>query len=109
MARLHGPLIVPDAKILRCLLDPLHPIGGVKAQAFAMFGFTRANADALVAAIIEHAEANAVHCERWHSRGTNRVIRGPLIDPAGRRPSFDIVWFRATGDSGHRLVIAYPS
>ena len=109
MSRLAGALIIPDAKIVRYLLDATHPIGRFKADFFGAFGFRQDRAHVFAAALLKHADDHPIHGERAHGHGINRVVRGPLESPDRRDPVVDVIWFQATGSTTHRLITVYPA
>src|ERR1051325_3369083 len=97
---------VPEAKILRYLLDDAHEDGGPKAAFFKRFGFTRDNWQALADALREHADVNEVVEVEDTRLGTAYVLDGKIRCPDGRLPKIRTVWFVDTGELSPRFVTA---
>jgi hypothetical protein len=99
--------IVPQAKITTYLLNETHPEGGGKALFFIHFGFSVAQWDIFVRALIRHAYEHEVVKTHPTRFGMRYVIEGELDTPSGRKPNVRVVWFIRMGESVPRLVTAY--
>lgn len=109
MARLAGVRIVPDAKLVRYLLNSEHPTGAAKARFFIAHGFDIGQVGMLERALLMHADAHPVHSERNHAFGVNRAVRCQLETPDSRNPCIMTVWSQDNGSRSQRFVTAYPA
>ena len=100
---------VPEAKLVKYLLNLYHPGGGEdKARFFMSFGFTIEQWEVLAQSLLAHASANEVVSTMETVQGVNFAIDGSLDAPDGRRPFVRAVWTLDTGSSAPRFVTAYP-
>jgi hypothetical protein len=83
-------------------------VGRHKARFFEDFGFVRAAADVLIAALIEHARSNDVATVDESGFGKRYTVDGPLRCPDGRTPLVRVIWFIETGSAAPQFVTAHP-
>ena len=101
--------LVPEAKIVRYLLDLGNENGKAKAQFFLAFGFTIEAWQRMAQALKQHANDHPVtKVEQRPPFGVHDVIEGTLNTPDGRNPAVRVVWIIDDGDDIARLVSAYP-
>src|SRR5215212_10605924 len=99
---------VPEAKIVRYLLNPNHRSGKSKAQFFLRHGFTVEKWPKLAAALRRHASENDLTRREPTPLGERFVIDGPL-ELADRSIAWvRVVWFVETGETAPRLATEYP-
>ena len=100
---------VPQAKIVKYLLNLQHPKGGrQKAIFFMRFGFTIEAWEVLAQALLAHAARYQVASISEKSTVTNYAIEGPLETPDQRRPLVRTIWALEKGSNSPRFVTAYP-
>jgi hypothetical protein len=100
---------VPEAKIVKYLLNLEHKQGGKdKAVFFMRFGFTIEAWEALAQALLAHAAAYEVASMSEKSGVTNYAIEGALDTPDQRQPLVRTVWVLEEGSNAPRFVTAYP-
>jgi hypothetical protein len=100
---------IPQAKIVRYLLDLTNDNGKSKAEFFLAFGFSPAAWQVMAQALIQHAHEHPVaKVEERPPFGIHYVIEGTLHTPDGRNPRARVVWIIDEGDDVPRLVSAYP-
>lgn len=99
---------VEPAKITRYLLVPEHPQNPGKAHFFLAFGFRRDTPEAMIAALIAHADEHAVTSVENRSDATVYTIEGELAAPDGRRPRVRTVWHVTVGTDVARFITAIP-
>ena len=109
MVKLSGICLVPEAKVVRYLLNELHPDGAPKARFFKLFGFDPDRPNDLMNAISSHPEVNPVVNSVAHKLGLKSVVQCNLASPDGRNPCVLTVWILEHGTNVHRLVTAYPA
>jgi hypothetical protein len=85
--------VVPRGKLLEYLLSASHPVGRHKATFFRAYGFTPDRWQALVDALVRHANANPVAHTEETPFGTKYTVEGPLESPDGRDPAVRGIWF----------------
>jgi hypothetical protein len=101
--------IVPEAKIVRYLLDLTSENGKAKARFFLSFGFTIAEWQVLAQALIQHTiDHEIAKIDKRPPFGVHYIIEGTLRTPDGRNPSVRVVWIIDDDDDTPRLVSAYP-
>jgi hypothetical protein len=100
--------IVPDAKLVKYLLDPSHPEGRSKAEFFLRLGFTREQPDILRRASLEVA-AHTHMQEVIFPYGVKYTGAGLLRTPAGREVLVRTVWALLDRLPPPLLVTAYPA
>ena len=100
--------IVEEKKVLEYLLSPAHRTGRSKAKFFASHGWNRQDYVFLLAALVEHAQANPIRSCRTSAFGATYVVEGPIFCPDGRMPLIRTVWQIDTGHIAPRLITAYP-
>ncbi len=102
--------VVPEAKILRYLLDDQHPKGRTKATFFLSLGFTHEDWKSLVDALLLHAiQHDAIPERRGDELGTNYVVVGTMTCPDGRTTIVRSIWTIDDGDTIARSTTAYPA
>ncbi|MBI5384537.1 MAG: hypothetical protein HZA90_07590 [Verrucomicrobia bacterium] len=99
---------VPEQKVIRYLLNPAHPAGGSKASFFLRFGFTVAEWQRLVGALLRHARENEVSASEQTRHGTRYVVDGPLLAPDGTVLNVRTAWYINPGADVPRFVTAHP-
>lgn len=100
---------VPEAKIVKYLLNVEHEQGGKEKAAFFMrFGFTIEAWDVLANALLAHAATHEVANSVRKSEVTNYVIEGVLDTPDKRQPLIRTVWTLEADSDAPRFVTAYP-
>ena len=100
---------VERRKIDEYLLHPINSRG--KASFFQAHGFALVRWEALRDALIEHASAWPVAEVVVSPYGSRYLVRGGLRTPSGRDPWPLVcsVWQADNGDTGVRLITAYPA
>lgn len=99
---------VPEAKILKYLLNPDHKQGGsAKAAFFMRFGFTIQEWEILRQALLAHATFDIASITTLPDR-IHYVIEGEIISPDGRNPQIRSVWVLEADSTMPRFVTAYP-
>ncbi len=105
----HENAYVPEAKIVKYLLNVEHKQGGREKAAFFMrFGFTIEAWQVLADALLAHAAAHEVASSSEKPGVTNYAIEGMLNTPDGRQPVVRTVWALEAGSQAPRFVTAYP-
>jgi hypothetical protein len=100
---------VPEAKIVKYLLDLEHKQGGKdKAIFFMQFGFTIESWEVLAQALLSHAAAYEIASMSEKPDVTNYAIEGALDTPDKRQPLVRSVWTLERGSEAPRFVTAYP-
>lgn len=100
---------VPEAKIVKYLLNLEHKAGGKeKAIFFMRFGFTIEHWEGLAKSLLAHARSYEVASQIDTKAGINYAIEGVLHTPDGRQPHVRTVWTIDTGSTAPRFVTAYP-
>lgn len=100
---------VPEAKIVKYLLNLEHKQGGKdKAVFFMRFGFTIEAWEILAQALLAHATAHEVASTSEKPDVTNYAIEGALDTPDDRQPLIRSVWALEKGSESPRFVTAYP-
>jgi len=100
---------VPEAKIVKYLLNLEHVRGGKdKAVFFMRFGFTIEQWEVLAKALLAHAAAHEVASITEKVDMINYVIEGELNTPDGRQPQVRTVWAIETDNTAPRFLTAYP-
>ena len=101
--------VVPQAKIVRYLLDITNENGKTKARFFLSFGFTIEAWQIMAQALKQHASNHEItNIDERPPFGVHYVIEGTLNTPDGRNPDVRVVWIIDEGDNTPRLVSAYP-
>src|SRR5688500_5873149 len=100
--------VVPEQKITRYLLNPLHPAGGSKATFFLRFGFTGADWQRLADALLLHARKNEVVAMEQTGHGTRYVVDGAMAAPDGSVLNVRSAWYIGIGADAPRFVTAHP-
>ncbi len=99
---------VDKEKITGYLLSETHSGGRGKQDFFSRFGFSVAEWEVMVEALVQHAHDHDVVQEIGTQHGTKYIIEGALLTPDGRNPAIRSVWIIDTGETAARLVTAYP-
>lgn len=107
------PPLPPDRNIDRSKIEDylLHPINGRgKAAFFDAYGFSLALWEDLRVALLTHAASGHLTHAVVSPYGTRYIVRGGLRTPDGRIPQPVVcsVWQADHGQSGVRLITAYP-
>ena len=99
---------IERAKLVEYLLHPVNSRG--KWAHFHRYGFSQANWMALFDALLEHAQSHAVTSVVATEFGTKYIVTGGLNTPSGRQPLpiITAVWQQDLGETGVRLITAYP-
>jgi hypothetical protein len=100
--------IVEKHKITEYLLSASHPYGRAKAAFFQSCGFQIDAWQELQAALLKHAQENAVTSSAETPFGKKYIIDGPLFTKDGRNPIVRTIWFIEAGEEQPRFVTAYP-
>jgi hypothetical protein len=105
----HENAYVPEAKIVKYLLNLEHKGGGKEKAAFFMrFGFTIEKWEVLAESLLLHARTHDVVSVTQKEDTTNYAIDGILMTPDNRRPIVRTVWTLEQGSQAPRFVTAYP-
>ncbi len=100
---------IPEAKIVKYLLNLEHKQGGKDKAAFLMrFGFTIEAWEVLAQALLAHAATHEVASTMILPDRVHYVVEGELISPDGRNPQMRSVWVIETDSDVPRFVSAYP-
>ena len=99
---------VLETKITEYLLSETHPDGREKAAFFTRYGFSVAEWEAMVRALLQHAADHEVVRATTTPHGTKYIIEGELSTPDGRNPEVRTVWIIEEGDTAAHLITAYP-
>jgi len=100
---------VPEAKIIKYLLNLEHKQGGKdKAVFFMRFGFTIESCEVLAQALLAHAVAYDVASTMPLPDRVHYVVEGEIISPDNRNPQIRSVWVIETDGTAPRFVSAYP-
>jgi hypothetical protein len=100
---------IPEAKIVKYLLNLSSENGKAKAKFFLAFGFKPEAWEIFADMLKEHAATHDVtRIDKRPPFGTHYVIEGVLNTPDGRNPSVRVVWIVDENDDTPRLVSAYP-
>jgi hypothetical protein len=100
---------VPEAKIVKYLLNVEHEQGGKDKAAFFMrFGFTIDAWELLAQALLAHAATHDVASTAEKSGVTNYAVEGALNTPDKRQPLVRTIWTLEEGSEAPRFVTAYP-
>lgn len=100
---------VPEAKIVKYLLNLEHKQGGKDKAAFFMrFGFTIEAWEVLAQALLAHAATYEVASTSEKPDVINYAIEGALDTPDKRQPLVRTVWALEQGSESPRFVTAYP-
>lgn len=100
--------VVPEAKLIRYLLDPAHPVGGSKARFFLRFGF-KGRAWSLAADALRRHACNNEVVERTQTQyGIRFVVDGLMETPSGSILNIRSVWFIDHKSKIPRFVTAHP-
>lgn len=100
--------VVPEAKIVRYLLDLSHPVGRSKAIFFLRFGFTLDKWEIMAQAFIAHISDHDLTGVEITEDGQRYIVDGILHTPDGRNPFVRSIWFLETGTAVPRFVTSYP-
>lgn len=99
---------IPNEKIIFYLLNIKHPEGGSKAKFFMQFGFSVAQWQQLVDALLTHAQTHKVVKTEQTQFGIRYVIEGEIETPSKRKPHLRVVWFIENDSIQPKFVTAYP-
>jgi hypothetical protein len=99
---------VPEAKIVKYLLNPEHRVGKSKAAFFLSFGFRAEKWQELADALRKHAEENEIVEAEETPFGTRYVVDGTLIAPDGSRLNVRSAWFIDKTKVTARFASAHP-
>lgn len=100
--------LVPDAKLVNYLLDPLHPKGRSKAVFFLRLGFARERPDELRQALLEVAARTEME-EITYPYGLKYTGIALLRTPRGTEVAVRTVWVLLDGLPPPLFVTAYPA
>ena len=99
---------VDRKKLEGYLLSSAHPIGRSKAQFFLRVGFSQNDIAILERALLEVAVTGELAETTNSPHGVKYSVDGMLSTPSGRRVKVRTIWIVEAGDTGPRLVTAYP-
>lgn len=99
---------VPDEKVVGYLLSEEHANGRSKARFFRSVGFTKAEAAALIAALLEVARTGSVTDRLQDEHGTRYVVDGSVETPTAHTIDIRTVWIVLEEEQRPRFVTAYP-
>jgi hypothetical protein len=100
---------VPEAKIVKYLLNQEHRQGGKEKSVFFMrFGFTIDAWEDLAQALLAHAAAHEIASTFEKPGVTNFAIEGALDTPDNRQPLVRTIWALEEDSEAPRFVTAYP-
>jgi hypothetical protein len=100
-------VVIEERKVHGYLLSPTHPVGRLKARAFAALGFDARTADAFVEELRRIAATGQVASEEDFEFGRKYTVVGELRGPAGAAHVLT-VWIQEPGQAGVRLVTVRP-
>jgi hypothetical protein len=103
----HRKAIIGEAKLVKYLLSPEHPLGRHKASFLRSFGFSAQAWVALARALLRHAAEHDVAKVEDSLFGKRYIIEGALRTPDGRLPLVRAVWFIEINEDRPRFVTAY--
>lgn len=103
-----GTAVIAEEKVTKYLLSTDHEDGRHKAALFRRFGFSAADWETLVTALLRHAADHDVVETVKSPFGTRYIVEGDLMAPDGRNLLIRTVWFIDTDGRNPRLVTAYP-
>ena len=101
------PLFVAPNKVWDYLLNPDHPIGGAKARFFLGVGYSRPQAEQLIADLIRHGHQGTVTEEKQSPYGIKFVVDGPLLAPNGGAYPLRTVWLEQSPGTFVLLITAH--
>ncbi|MBZ0281526.1 MAG: hypothetical protein K8L97_12370 [Anaerolineae bacterium] len=104
----YAQAVVPEAKIVKYLLNDAHPTGKDKATFFQRFGFSKSEWESFAQALEQHALENNVASTLTTPEGIHYAVEGNLTTPDGRNPLVRSVWAIDTDSEVPRLITAYP-
>ncbi len=99
---------IAERKLTEYLLSGSHPEGRAKARFFGRHGFWRARPDSLREALQRIARTGRVRETFGSPYGTNYVVTGEILAPAGSVMRLRTVWLIPTGSVVPQLITAYP-
>ncbi len=99
---------IDKSKLVDYLLHPVNSRG--KLGHFSRYGFNQTNWEALRKSLLEHAQEHLVVDAVATKFGTKYIVTGVLNTPSGRQPLpvVTAIWQQDKGDTGVRLITAYP-
>lgn len=100
--------IIPEAKIVRYLLNEAHPTGKDKTAFFIRFGFSVAQWEILRQALLDHVQTHEVAAMLETEEGVHYTVEGDIQTPDGRDPIIRAVWAIDSGSEVPRFITAYP-
>lgn len=101
--------VVPEAKIVRYLLNLASENGQSKARFFLAFGFKIETWEHMAEALKNHAKDCPVTKVLDNPPfGVNYVVEGQLQTPDGRNPKVRVIWAIDQNDTIPHLISAYP-
>lgn len=100
--------VVPCEKVTEYLLDPLHLVGGSKAQWLLSLGFDRRRPEQLADSLLEMVLHAATYTAEESVYGVKYTVPGRIPTPSGRSVNIVTVWIAEPADPRPRLVTAYP-
>ncbi|SFU41088.1 hypothetical protein SAMN02799631_00526 [Methylobacterium sp. 174MFSha1.1] len=100
--------LIAPRKVTHYLLNDAHKEGGPKARFFLRFGFSAANPNEFVFALLEHPRRNRLARDVKTDAGDRKLVfEGEIQAPDGREPRVRTVW--SVDPNGHaRFVTAVP-
>ncbi len=100
---------IDKSKLVEYLLHPVNSRG--KLGLFSRYGFNQQNWMELHDSLLSHAHHHPVSNVVASNFGTKYIVTGVLNTPSGRQPLpvVTAVWQQDTGETGVRLITAYPT
>ena len=99
---------VPPEKLHNYLLSLTHSTGQSKARFFHRFGFRKANAELLEAALLLVAQTGNILFETVTPFGVKYIIDGSLQTPSNAVIAVRTIWIIEHNERRPRFVTAYP-
>jgi len=100
--------IVSQEKIVRYLLNPLHPDGAGKAWFFLRLGFRVEQWEVLADALRELVVRAEITSRLDSKHGAKYIVDGLIDTPSERTATVRTVWIIDADEQAPRLVTAYP-
>lgn len=100
--------VIPPEKLSDYLLNPAHPIGGLKARWFMSLGYHPDNCDQLETDLLKIVRISSDYVDEQTPFGVKYTVLGQLESPNGSLANVRTVWISETNRPQPRLVTAYP-
>ncbi len=99
---------VATEKVVAYLLNPDHPVGGLKTPVYLARGFSLARWEILVQALLVHTREARRTKVVEDARGVRFVFEGPLRTPNAQPLNLRTVWQVDHDDTVARFITAKP-